>query len=61
MSKAKWNRRPKRTLDNTKDDGPNKISSEEDYKVSRVRPRKRKVKHQGYTIIPAHRLWIFDK
>lgn len=61
MNRAKWNRRPKRSLDETKDDALNKNSSENSFKVSRVRPRKRKPKHQGYTIIPAQRLWIFEK
>ena len=60
MSRAKWNRRPKRVLHETKEDVLTKNSSQHEYKVSRVRPKRKKIKHQGYTIVPAHRLWIFE-
>lgn len=61
MTRAKWNRRPKRSLDKDMDNElPSKQTPDEGYKVSRVRPRRRKRKHPGYTVMPAHRLWIFE-
>lgn len=61
MKRAKWNRQRKKALHKTKEaDVSPKNSSEEVYKVSRVRTRRKKLKHPGFTIIPEHRLWIFE-
>lgn len=61
MIAQKWNRKNKRKLIQTDDDliAP-KISAQREYKVSRVRSRRKKVKHPGFTTLPAHRLWIFE-
>ena len=57
----KWNRRAKRRTD-VDDEIPaiseNELTPEFDFK--RVRPKKRKDRHQGYTVIPEYRLWIFE-
>ena len=61
MSRPKWNRRPKRDLDKTKDiEVPFNILSKDEYKISRVKPKRKKRKHQGFTTVPEHRLWIFE-
>jgi len=60
MVKKKWNRQVKRSVEN--DLEPPKQLSMNEYTVKRVRPaRKKKTVHPGYTIISAHRLWIFEK
>jgi len=60
MSRPKWNRRAKRRLDGDKKGDFQKPGDVADYKIQRVRPRKRRPRHPGYTIIPEHRLWIFE-
>ncbi len=61
MTGQKWNRRPKRHLteDNETHD-PSKILTEHNYKVSRVRTKRKKRRHPGFTVVPEHRLWIFE-
>lgn len=67
MKRRRWNRQTKRSeryLADLKDEVTNsggKARPPQPYKVSRVRPKNRKPRHPGYTIIPNHRLWIFDK
>jgi len=61
MTAGRWNRRPKRSLVNTKDDElPTKIGTEQIFKVTRLRAKSKKRKHPGYTLVPPHRRWIFD-
>lgn len=61
MKAGSWNRRPKRSLVNTKDDELNtKFGIEQKFKVTRLRAKSKKRKNLGYTIVPAHRKWIFD-
>jgi hypothetical protein len=51
----RWNRRSNpRKPDSVK-------SKPEEYKVTRVRPKRRKAKHAGFTVVSPHRLWIFEK
>jgi|GEM_PF-3013591 len=61
MRTSKWHRQPKKNLSKTKDDelAP-KFAALLPYKVSRVKPRKRKKKHPGYSTIAFSRLWIFE-
>ena len=58
---SRWHSQPKKILTKTKDDeiAP-KIAALLPYQVFRVRERKRKKKHPGYTTVPFHRLWIFE-
>ena len=61
MSRPKWNRRAKRRLDaDDKPPGTPVEGSGCQYNIKRVRPRKRRPRHPGYTITPEHRLWIFE-
>lgn len=55
MRRVRWNRSVKRDL--SKKDPP---PQEPGYKVSRVKPRKRKPKHAGYTIISPNHFWMFE-
>ena len=56
MSRVSWNRRAKRDL--SKDDPCPK--DPQGYKVTRVKPRKRKPRHPGFTTIRSHHLWMFE-
>ncbi len=61
MNSGKWNRKPKRILESSdKEKFSKKLGLEEPYKVSRIRPKKKKRKHPGYTLIPKHQHWIFN-
>ena len=61
MTRTPWNRKPKRVLDNSDEENfTKKLGAEDPYKVTRVRPKKKKRKHRGYTLIPKHRHWIFN-
>ena len=61
MIRTKWNRRIKIYGDQLKnDEESSKPQLGSDYKPKRVRPRRKKKRHPGYTIIPEHRFWIFE-
>ncbi len=55
MINSKWNRRVKKTEEQLI------APKDREYNVARVRPKKRKKRHPAYTIMPEHRLWIFEK
>jgi len=55
MINSKWNRRIKNMQ------GTSNSPQSNEYKIARVRPKKRKKRHPGYTIMPEHTLWIFEK
>lgn len=57
MSRLGWYKQPRR---NTLKDDPRLKAAQEGYKVSRVKPRKRKPKHPGFTTIRSHHLWMFE-
>lgn len=50
----KWNRGAVRKPDSKKDEP-------EEFKVMRVRPKRKKPPRPGYTLVPKHRQWIFEK
>lgn len=52
MMRPKWNRQTKKS--------PIELKNYK-YEIIRVRPKKRKKRHPGYTIMPEHKLWIFEK
>ncbi|MBY0315672.1 MAG: hypothetical protein K2Q26_09145 [Bdellovibrionales bacterium] len=59
--KTKWNRQPRRHLQNLKDDPiPPQLAAKRPYKVTRLKERKRKKKHEAYTLTPQQKLWIFE-
>lgn len=55
-TKVQWNRSPRRGTQ----DEPRQKTTTSGYKVSRVKPRKRKPKHPGFTTIRSHHLWMFE-
>lgn len=63
MTSFQWKKNVKKVvLNQMKDDGgSSKSQAGDDYKIQRLRPRRRKKRHAGFTIIPGHRLWIFEK
>ena len=63
MTATRWKRNIRKVLMNQLKEArrASRIPRDRDYKVERVRPRQRKKRHPGYTIIPGHRLWIFEK
>jgi len=50
----KWNRRTSTSL------SLEESQKNEEFKVTRVRPKKRKKPHPGYTVIAKTRMWIFE-
>ena len=61
MNRRRWNRRCPRRNERLKDDDLEPDPDTDEYKVRRIRLTKKKRRHQGFTIQPAHRLWIFEK
>lgn len=57
MSRLGWSKRPRR---NSLKDDPRPKVAQKGYKVSRVKPRKSKPKHPGFTTIRPHHLWMFE-
>lgn len=68
ITRKQWNRQPKRHTRKLKDvpfkkHDPNvtqRRGAAAPYEVKRVRPRKRKPKHKGYTVMLRQRLGIFE-
>lgn len=58
MNRMGWNRNKKHHRIKNKKDVP--LCLEIPYKVKRLRPRKRKPKHQGFTVLQSPYHWIFE-
>lgn len=58
MIRNKWNRLSRKNLSQEKD---KLVGKDSNFEIVRIRPKKRKKRHPGYTVLPEHRLWIFEK
>lgn len=61
MVRKKWNRQAKNTQRTKSRSQTEAVADPNMYVIRRVRIRKRRKKHCGYTIIPETRYGIFDK
>ncbi len=58
---GRWIKQAKKSNSNMKKDLGLNPKRDEGYKIERIRPPRRKKRHPGFTIIPEHSLWMFDK
>lgn len=61
MVYKKWNRQAKKTQRSKPKPEGQRLNDPNEYVVRRVRVRKRRKKHCGYTIIPETRYGVFDR
>ena len=61
MVYKKWNRQTKKTQRSKPKLEGQRLKDPNEYVVRRVRVRKRRKKHCGYTIIPETRYGVFDR